>query len=101
MELVGGNYPMRVFVRYKATEQLKLELDTYSSGEPLDRELFEEIATSLFGIEKNQKKFERRYSSREEASEIEDCVVAELVETYKQIKAKQENPLIQKLNSLL
>lgn len=100
MELAGNYYPMRAFIKYKAKEQLRIEFDMYSAWDSLDEELFLEIATTLFQPEKNQELYQKCYS-REKSAAIENRIADELVQTYKQIKSRQNNPIVQRLNALL
>lgn len=100
MEVVGNSYPKRAFIKYKAKELLRSQLDRGESYEPLDEELFFEIAATSFRAQRNQK-FVQPCRSREEAIEIANKIAAELVEAYKQIKLKQRSSIIQGLNALL
>lgn len=100
MELAGKYYPRRTFIRYKAKHQLRIELDTYSDCEPLDEELFQELTKTLFQSKTNQELYQE-YHSREQSAEIEHRIADELVCTYKQIKLRQSDPTVQRLNALL
>jgi hypothetical protein len=100
MEVAGKSYPMRAFIRHKAKEQLRQELDTLVPSEPLDEALFLELAATTFRAEKNQT-FHRPCLLREEAAEIENRIAAELVEAYRWIKSRQKSSIVQKLNTLL
>lgn len=100
MEVVGKSYPKRTFIKYKAKELLRSELDQGESYEPLDEELFFEIATTLFRAQRNHK-FAQPCNSREEAVEIASRIAVELAEAYKKIKLQQKSSLVQRLNALL
>lgn len=100
MGSAGKSYPKRAFIKYKAKEILRSELDQSESYEQLDEELFFEIATTLFRAQRNQK-FAQPCHSREEAIEIANRIAEELVEAYKQIKLQQRSSIIQRLNALL
>lgn len=100
MEVVGKSYPKRAFIKYKAKELLRSELDQGESYEPLDEELFFEIANTLFRAKKNQK-FAQPCNSREEAIQIASRIATELAEAYKQIKLQQRSSIVQRLNALL
>jgi len=91
---------MRAFIRRKAKEQLRHELDTLVPSEPLDEVLLLELAATTFRAEKNQT-FHRPCLWREEAAEIENRIAAELVEAYRWIKSRQKSSIVQKLNTLL
>ncbi len=96
MEVAGKNYPKRTFIKYKAKEQLRIELDSCQIDEPL----FLEITATFFRAPKNQK-LAYPCRTKEEANEIANRIAAELVETYKQIKRRQRHLIIQQLNALL
>lgn len=100
MELANNLYPMRALIRYKAKEQLKFNLEKQNIYLPLDESLFAEVATILFRAGRHPQ-LQSQCASRTEAAAIEDQFAAELAETYKQIKLRQKNIVVQRLNALL
>lgn len=99
MEL-ASYFPKRVFVRYRAKAQLQIDAINAEVFECLDEALIKEIAATLLQSEFYRSLY-NQCRSRREATAITDRMVDELVNTYRQIKQQQENPLIQQLNSLL
>ncbi|MBD2460690.1 hypothetical protein H6G89_06505 [Oscillatoria sp. FACHB-1407] len=112
MEPTSRAYPMRVFVKHRAKEQIKARAydrsgDSSQGGtashrplySPFDERLFEDIATTL--LSPSRPEFRHQCKSRQEAAEIEARIAAELVEIYAQIKLNQRDPLVQMLNALL
>ena len=100
MEATGYSKPMRAITRYKALVQLQHETDAGKTSELLDEELFLEIAAILFNSKENKQLYQWRIS-KAEAVEVENRVAAELVTTYKWIKLRQKNLIVQTLNALL
>lgn len=100
MAVSGKLYPKKVFIKYKAKEQIAITLDRSGAYEQLDEELFSEITATCFRHPKNQK-FAYPCRTREEANEIASIVAAEVTKTYLQIKGRQKNQAVQKLNALL
>jgi hypothetical protein len=70
---------------------------TLITDEAIDEKLFVEITTTLFAAQK----FDQPFKSWEEAAREEDRIVAELVETYLNIKSRRSDSIVQKLNALL
>ena len=100
MDTTGKIFPMRVFIKHKAIEQLKQDAEMSQLCFPLDEELFPELAKTLFQSESNQVLYEQ-CTSRAEADAIEDEIATDLVTAYLNIRLRQRNPLVQSLNSLL
>ncbi len=100
MDTTSNTFPMRVFIKHKAKEQLKRDPEMSRFCCPLDEELFEELAKTLFQAEMNQVLYQQCHSSSE-ARAIEEQVAADLVETYLHIQLRQRDSLVQSLNALL
>jgi hypothetical protein len=100
MEVAGKVYPKRVFIKFKAKEQLAIALDLRAGYERFDEDLFSEITTTFFRSPKNQK-FAYPCNSREEANEIATIIAARITEIYLQIRERQKNQAVQQLNALL
>ncbi|HBB31570.1 MAG TPA: hypothetical protein DDZ80_04310 [Cyanobacteria bacterium UBA8803] len=100
MPATGNRYPMRALIKHKAKAQLRAALASDRTEEPLDERLLEELAATLFHQEQNQA-FAQPCISRAEADEIENRMAADLVQTYRDMKQRQKNPLVEQLNRLL
>jgi hypothetical protein len=126
MPLDPSTYPSRAFIRFAAQNQLLADItgspistfvqrmgeeasaqqvipsegsDT-SLETSLDEELFEEVAQIVFNSNRYPELYESCGSKRAAAA-VEARIADEFVETYKQIKQKQNCSLVQRLNSLL
>ncbi len=97
---VGGTYPMRTLVRHKAKAQLIIGVQFQANCPALDEDLLRDLATTLFRSQQGQELYQP-YSSRHEADAIENRFANKLVATYQQIKQRQADPLIQRLQQLL
>lgn len=97
---VDGAYPMRTLVRHKAKAQLITNVEFQDNCPALDEALLRDLATTLFQSRQAQELYQQ-CSSRPEADEIENRFANELVATYQQIKQRQADPLIQRLQQLL
>ncbi|MEO0984629.1 MAG: hypothetical protein AAFY20_03665 [Cyanobacteria bacterium J06639_14] len=71
-----------------------------STDQMFDEGLFQEIATIAFCSEHHPELYQPCLS-QVVATEIEDRVATELIETYKRIKHRQGSALVQSLNALL
>jgi hypothetical protein len=126
MPLDPSTYPSRAFIRFTAQNQLLADItgspvDTFvnrGNGETstqqvmpsegsntplettLDEELFEEVAQIVFNSNRYPELYESCGSKRAAAA-VEARVANEFVETYKQIKQRQNCAFVQRLNSLL
>lgn len=100
MAVSGKLYPKRVFIKYKAKEQLGRALAHSEANEQFDEDLFSEITAVFFRDPKNQK-FAYPCNSRDEANEIATIIGAKIAEIYLQINEKQKNQTVQQLNALL
>ncbi|MBD2461320.1 hypothetical protein H6G89_09700 [Oscillatoria sp. FACHB-1407] len=97
---VGSAYPMRALVRHKAKAKLIEGIEFQDDCPLVDEDLLRDLATTLFQSKQAQDLYTQCHS-RHEADEIENRFATELVETYKQIKQQEANPLVQLLNGLL
>ncbi len=100
MELAHPIYPMRAVIRCKARQQLLSGLNADGQPATFDEALFKELATTLFRSHQATDLYQPCFST-EAASAVEDRLAAELTTTYRWISQQQENPLVQRLNSLL
>jgi DNA polymerase III delta subunit len=100
MRWIGKSYPMRAIARHKALYKLKIDLATAHPPQPLDEALFREIAATLSHPNRIPE-FDRECATRAEADAIENRIATELTETYKQIKQRQQDAIVQNLNDLL
>jgi hypothetical protein len=95
-----GSFPVRLFTRHKAKEQLKGDPELSELNESLDETLFQEVADGLLNSERVLALYDQS-CSRDRASVIEDRIAAEIMEGYKRIKLRQLDPFVQNLNALL
>ncbi len=131
MKIDPTTYPSRAFIRFTAQNQLLADLTgepmltmvKRSGGEnyaqqvkpddrsilpasesaesaSLDEALFEEIAKTTFHINHHPELY-KSCGTQQAASQVEAHIAAEIVETYKQIKRRQEWAIVQRLNALL
>ncbi|MEO1351164.1 MAG: hypothetical protein AAFW84_20545 [Cyanobacteria bacterium J06635_15] len=96
----NGDYPVRMFIRHKAILRLQDAAAWVDIGTPIDEILFKDITETLFNADTNPELY-RSYASREQAAEVEDQVVSEIVQTYRHIQSQISNPIVQRLNALI
>jgi hypothetical protein len=102
MELVNSHHrPHRAVIRCKVMIQL-LEMadDCFESIEPGENALLEELAATLFQSERYRAMYQQ-CRSRLEAEGVGDRLVNELVETYRDILKRRQDPVVQSFNTLL
>jgi hypothetical protein len=81
-------------------EMISDSTSTTSQTNGLDEALFEEIISITF----NPNRYPELYQScgtPKAAADVETRIATEIIETYKQIKLKQQCPIVQGLNGLL
>ena len=76
------------------------ESDIHPASVGLDESLLKDISSLAFHPDQHPEIYQP-CASREQAAAIEQAIAAEIVATYKQIKANETNPNIQALNALL
>lgn len=91
---------MQSVIRCKARQQL--QLDPQQGGLPtsIDEALFKELATTLLESA-TYENLRQQCQTKAEATELGDRMAAQLVAAYQTIKARQQDPVIQNLNSSL
>jgi hypothetical protein len=102
MELVNSHHrPHRAVIRCKVKIQL-LETadDGFEWAEPGAEALLEELAATLFQSDRYRAMYEQ-CRSRNEAERVGDRLVNELVETYRHIWTRRQDPVVQSFNTLL
>jgi hypothetical protein len=99
MEIVRQSYPMRSVIRCKA-KQLLASSSNDRGSISLDETLFREVVTTFFKSSQFQAVYQP-YQAKSEVSAVEDGVAERLAETYRQVKSRQADPIVQQLNALL
>jgi len=66
----------------------------------IDRVLLKDLATTLFNSPQGAAVY-AAYATREEAAAVEESLAIELASIYQQVKQRQADPTIQRLNHLL
>jgi hypothetical protein len=86
----------------QAVEEISLEQVCHASQNAhiLDETLLEEIVKTIFNLNRYPELYQPCGTKRA-AAEVENRVAEEIVATYKEIKLKQQCPLVQRLNTLL
>ena len=100
MQPAQSIFPMRAMIRCKAKQKLITDPARFEARIPLDESLFQEVAMTLLQSDYYQT-IAQPCGSNHEAARLEDQIAAELVNTYRQIKAQQQSPVVQWLNTLL
>ncbi|SRR5579883_2162553 len=130
MSIDPSTYPSRAFIRFMAQNQLRADLtgqsfttsiqrsggesylqqvtpnrsEAFTSETPedavLDEDLFEEIAKTTFSASRYPELYQSCGTHRA-AKAVETRVANELIDTYRQIKQKQNCALVERLNALL
>lgn len=100
MEGVKQVYPMRSVIRCKAKQQLLLGFGIDGEFASLNEGLFREVAKTFFQSNQFQAVY-LPYESKEEVAAVESRVATELMATYKQVKSRRDDPVVQQLNALL
>ncbi len=81
-------------------EILGPDCDPAQQTEAIDEALFGEITKTLFNLNRNPELYQSCGTKRAAAA-VEARIAEDIVDTYKQIKLKQECPIVQSLNALL
>ena len=81
-------------------ESLGPNCDPVQQSGAIDEALFGEISKTLFNLNRSPELYQS-CGTKGAAATVEARIVEEIVETYKQIKLKQECPIVQSLNALL
>ncbi|MCG8361893.1 MAG: hypothetical protein MJA27_01010 [Pseudanabaenales cyanobacterium] len=74
--------------------------DPAQQAATIDEALFREITQTVFNLNHSPELYQASGTKRAAAA-VEARIAEEIVETYKQIKLKQECPIVQSLNALL
>jgi hypothetical protein len=102
MELVNHPHrPNRTVIRCKAKMQLLDSMtDCAEWIEPDFDTLLSELATTLFQSDRYQQMYQQ-CRSKQEAQMVGDRLVNELAQTFQAIVERQQDPVVQHLNTLL
>lgn len=101
MEQINYKRPHRMVIRCKAKMRLLQAVEhPFEWSESIDDALLKELSAVLFQSHQYRVLFQQ-CRSKQEVSHIEDKLVRELVETYKQISSRRHDPIVQSLNALL
>ncbi len=74
--------------------------ETYQTEEVLDEEIFGAIATATLCPEEHPELY-TSYTSQRAVAQVEQEIAQEIVNSYKQLKLRQRQAFVQKLNQLL
>ncbi len=100
MEQVNFKRPHRAIVRCQAKMHLlKTSFNQFEETEPIDDALLKDLTTTLFRA--NPHSVSDQLSSPHPAVTTEQQLVDELVQTYRRISQRQQEPIVQRLNALL
>ena len=101
MELVNSHHPRRAILRCKAKMQLlQAADDNCFDWSAANHALLNSLAATLFESTHYQALYQG-CQSKQQASLIDQQLVAELVSTYQQLIERQQDPVVQSLNALL
>lgn len=92
-------FPMRSLIRCKAKQHLHATMHHGSTPQPLQEELFQDIANTFF----QSVAFRIRYASSRSMTDVDDLEEAaslELAATYRRLIQRQQDSLVQRLNAL-
>lgn len=100
MESVDHKRPHRALLRCKAKMQLLQATDDCFEWTEFNDALLNELATTLFQANRYRALYEQ-CQTKQDLGNINNELINELVETYQQISARQQTPVVQRLNALL
>lgn len=100
MEVTRPTFPKRTVIKCKAKIRLLADPEIGLMVMPFDDALFLEIAKNFFRVDRAIELYQPSVS-KQAAGQIEAAFTVRIVNTYKQIKLRQQDSIVQQLNALL
>jgi hypothetical protein len=97
MELVRQTSPKRTIIKCKAKIRLLADSIVGLMVMTFDDALFLDLAKTLLQADD----LNQRYENQKVARDVEERFAVLLVDMYKRIKLRQQDPIVQRLNALL
>ncbi|NJL47253.1 MAG: hypothetical protein HC929_06845 [Leptolyngbyaceae cyanobacterium SM2_5_2] len=100
MQPTSTTYPVRLFIRHKAQQQIIAVLAASASEPSLDAQLFHDVVNTVLQPQAYPAIYES-HASRDQAEVVEDEAANAIVSTYLHLWQRQQDAEIQRLNQLL
>jgi hypothetical protein len=100
MQPTPVTYPIRLFVRHKAHQQVSEALQKLTPARTIDPVLLQDVTNTVLQPQANPSIYQS-YGSRAEAEEIEEQAADAIANAYLRIIQRQQSDDVQQLNLLL